>query len=497
MKKFKAYFAILMVVSLLCMSTPFCALAAEPDFTLNGAGGSWTSIGGTMTLSGNDTLEILKAPTSGLKINVTSPDNSIVTIKGIADNCLDTYVSVDNDITLNIENLNITAPIDCSGIKLNKTDTDADKMTINVSGNCDIIGTGLGSGISSVHNQNLTIAGNGTLNVTGGSSDIGSLNGNGNGVNMEAYDTTTPAELTIEGDITIDATGGDAHTNSPGAGILVAWGNILVKSGTVVAKSGINYTTNPSSTAGIKTAFPSTDPSMGGNITIEGGAVTGIGGKSTQENVPGAYGIYASNTLKISGGTVAAFGGNSDKNNGGIAITNDAQNIEISGGNVTATGGNGNTNGAHAIYAYTGEIGITNGAVVSAVGGNGTTGIGGVGLRALGYDTGTNTYLGNTVTVAPNAGTVYVRGGQGATVQRASVMGKDVYIATGNIGAVVMQGSNPRSIKNVMGGDDVYMLSASTDPAAAAVVVQSNVNGTLGGNYTYQAATKADGIACM
>jgi hypothetical protein len=122
--------------------------------------------------------------------------------------------------------------------------------------------------------------------------------------------------------------------------------------------------------------------------------------------------------------------------------------------------------------------------------------MGGVGIRATGVTSGSSTLFGNTVTVSPDAGAVYVRGGQGATAQRASVMGKDVYIATGNIGSVVMEGSNPRSIKNVMGGDDLYMLSVSTNPVAEAVV-QSNVIGTLGGSYTYKAAAKADGIACM
>ncbi|MPM28888.1 hypothetical protein SDC9_75425 [bioreactor metagenome] len=76
-------------------------------------------------------------------------------------------------------------------------------------------------------------------------------------------------------------------------------------------------------------------------------------------------------------------------------------------------------------------------------------------------------------------------------------MGKDVYISTGNIGTVVMEsGAGTRSIKNSAGGDDVYLVNATTSPVAA-VAIQSAVSGILGGTYTYRAVAESDGTACL
>lgn len=558
MNKVKSYLSILVAAILLCMSLPTDVFASEYDYTINGVGYNWSTSASTITLSENDdTLKILKAPSSAQRIEVTSQGGSEVTIIGITDTCENTWVSVTNNIKLNIENLNIMAPMDQAGLLLNNEDYTGTTgtMMLNVSGICNINGNKEGYGIRSSHDQKLVIEGDGTLNATGG--NTGENEGNaGTGISMIGLEHSpnigVGANLTIEDGVTVNATGGSSSSNNGGCGISISYGDMLIKGGTVNAKAGVSQGTSCSSD-GIMVGFKGGLHPIGGNLTIEGGTVTAIGGDA--DHIVGGYGIDAFNELKIgggivtvsggnsvdksggaamviykykiniTGGTVTATGGHSVKNTGGTAFYTSNDNIDIKGGSVTAiggssdagnggiaiyanrdvnltdsnalvTGGNGAINGAHAIYSQAGQVQVASGAAITAIGGDGATGMGGVGVRAAGYDSSTNKISGNTVTVSANAGDVFIRGGQGATAQRASIMGKDVYIATGNIASVVMEGSNPRSIKNVAGGDDVYLLNVSTDPPAA-VVVQSNLSDTSGGSYIYRAAKKADGVACM
>lgn len=504
---------------------------AIDDYKLNGISDFWVDGIGTIYLNGsNDTLEILNAPQKEKKIQITAPDNSNITIKGNSQDCKDLYIVVENDITLNLENLNITAPDKKEAIMLNKTDNATDTtMTINVAGTCNIKGKGFGSGIRSVHDQKLIICGDGVLNVNGGNTIDGSGDG-GKGIYMEGYDlhpgytTIGPgADLIIDGDVTINATGGSTNSHSGGDGILVAFGNIVVKRGTLNAKSGISYSTNYNSGKGLSASSLSSNHNLGGNITIEGGKITATGGDA--EHAEGGTGIYAFQSLSIKGGDVTAAGGNSVEKYGGAAINVYEKNIDIAGGTVTATGGmgktnpaigiyneygdvnitqgkvtaiggNGQINGSHGVFAYRGDVSIGAEADVTAIGGNGATGVGGVGIRAFGYIDSTTPSSGKSVTISADAGKVFIRGGQGATEQRASIMGKDVYLATGNIGPIVIEGTNPRSIKNKSDGDSLYLFSVTANPAAA-VVIQSQVNSTLGGIYTYKAPTKENGVAYM
>jgi hypothetical protein len=104
------------------------------------------------------------------------------------------------------------------------------------------------------------------------------------------------------------------------------------------------------------------------------------------------------------------------------------------------------------------------------------------------------------VSIANNAGNVYVRGGVGAAGQRASVMGDKIYIATGNVGNIAFEASAPnQEHKNVAGGDDVHMLTVNTSPAAA-VSIGATVTTTAPGlspSYSYSALTETDGVACL
>lgn len=630
----KKSMAVILTVALVVGLMPGVTVTANADsidYKINDTEYNWTGSDQTIVLSGaNDSLTIINAPAPAAAITfaVQSDDGSNVTIEGNHVGCDNSKIIVSNDITLNLNNLNVTAPSNASALQLN-ADGSVGTMVLNLTGTNNLTGMGVGCGVRSDSDQHVVISGSGILNALVGGNVSGTDGGNGIMVNGD----TAGSYLAIQGDVTVNATGGSSLTHSGGAGILAQYGDIIIKSGTVNATSGESKGTNLFS-AGITATSLDADHTIGGNITIEGGKVTASGGNSDYK---GAYGLYAYNKLnmnggsltanggksvnnkggtgvmtyeqnlevndgiihatggdsvnedggiavcnylkdiifsggtvtakggvsttraggngisvigngkfKMTGGSVSATGGDSTNNFGGAGINVDVQKLEISGGELTAaggnsvtsfagtgiyvandnieinggvvnvsggnstnadggrglrlegngnlqihggsvvaTGGNGGVNGAHAAFAMIGTITVDNGANVTAVGGKGTAGVGGVGLRAFG----------NTVTIANNAGNVYVRGGQGASGQRASIMGKDVYIGTGNIGAIVMEGSNPRSIKNIAGGEDVYRVEVKANPAAA-ITISSTVSAPSG-NYTYRAITKADGVANM
>jgi hypothetical protein len=541
-----------------CGVTGIGIMPTDPDYKIGDNRYLWTGSDQSIVLSGSsETLTILKAPSANIKIEVHSEDLSSVTIEGNNITCKDTYIEVHNDIILNLEDLDITAPnmpgSKNNGLLLDKNDKEADQMVINVSGTCNISGSGNGSAIRSVQDQDLLITGSGTLNVFGASPTDNSYEA-GSGINMETYtyDGNNGAKLTIDGGVTVNAKGG-THLNSfGGSGIKVGFGNIFIGDATVNAYGG--ETSAPYSGDGgtaIQASFSSVDHSKGGNITIEGGEVTAIGGNShntyggrgldafnelymiggninvtggDSQNSVGGIAVYAyEQELNITGGTVTATGGDSQENTAGTAIYTYLKDINISGGTVTATGGNGKSNsslglysyfgdinitqaevtvkggngqvnGSHAVYTHCGSINIGSDADVTAIGGSGTTGVGGVGLRAYGSSDVSDPNRG-TVNISKDAGDVYVRGGRGASVYRDSVMGRKIYISTGNIELISMESGAGRTIMNAEGGDNVYRMKASVDPAAE-TVISSEVNGTPG-RYTYRAVTKDDGVAYL
>lgn len=697
-------------IAVTAYADPSAVTEDGPDYEINGTGYDWAGSDQSIVLAGtNDSLTIYHAPSAEIKIEVQSEDDSIITINGSSVACENTRIIISNDITLTLDNVNITAPVHVPALQL-KASVSGGTRTIDVAGTNTFTAMGEGAGIQSDGDQQVVIAGSGILNATGGGDVSGKDGGNGILVNG----LTSGSLLTIEGDVTIHATGGNSLTHSGGNGIAVRAGDLLIKDGTVQAISGTSKGTNLLS-CGILAAASDTNPAIGGRITIEGGQVTAQGGASDYK---GAYGIYAYNLLSLKGGSLTADGGKSVENKGGTAVMTYKQNLEVSdgsiqasggdsvkedggiaisnfykdiiisggsviaeggvsteraggdgfsvigdgmleitggtvsatggastnnfggygirvneqklvisggtltaaggdsensfagtgicvekdtieinggvvnasggnskvgkggaaiynqnkdilitdgsvtatggqctsgtggrglgvagtgnlvlnggsviatggngggsgaggigieiagtgnlmlnGGSAIATGGSGGGNGAHAVFANLGTITVDNGANLTALGGdgaknpalsgNGTTYVGGVGLRAAGFDGAT--LYGNTVTIANNAGNVSIRGGQGTSAERASIMGKDVYVGTGNIGPIVMEGSsNPRSIKNIAGGEDVYLVEAKADPAAA-ITMSSVVRGSSG-NYIYRATTKADGVANM
>lgn len=323
--------------------------------------------------------------------------------------------------------------------------------------------------------------------------------------------------LTIEGG-QVEARGGQAQAVAPGSdyfeggkgieadkGVYIQGGTLqafggdsvngigghAIQSRNVLEIGGLTTVVNATGGKGTTTAGSGVGFFVTSDIAISGATVTVTGG----DGVAAEYGIYSpSGALTVSGGAkLVASGGQgmtaTSNATGGPAIYVNGK-VDILGSGVQATGGNGPLNGAHGIFSMNGQILISTDASVTALGGNGTTGVGGAGLRAFGGGDG------NQVTIAPDAKDVYVRGGQGATEVRPSILAKDVFIASGNVEKIAMEGTNLRSIRNKVGGDDLYRFAVSKNPAAAGTV-SAEVTGELGGNYTYRAPTQSDGKAYL
>lgn len=526
--------------------------ALMPDYQINEDVYNWTDGEQTVTLSGNDILTILNAPSGSAKItiDVASDTGSSVKITGDASTTYNNVrISVQKDINLTLENLKIIAPDTFGGFDsypaLNWSSSGGNAK-LTVIGECSLTGSMFSSGISSQSDQKLIITGSGSGNdrliAQGTSYNIPVANTGqavGHGIRMLGL-TGEGAQLTIEG-VTVEAKGGNClgSSGTSGDGIFVLYGNINIVNSTVTVANGSD--SHPTFTGAAIIAGGNSNG--GGDLTIEnstvtitgaentgavgdagisvsrkvsiisgtvyvragksgtnkggsainapevqisGGTVTAIGGNSTDEEGGKAFYIWPG-TLSLSGGTVTATAGESENHSGGIAIYTGT--LQLSGGTLAATGGRGALNGGHGIFVASGTATIETGTNLTAVGGNGNTGVGGVGLRAYGLGPG------NTVKIANSAGDIYIRGGQGSAVQRPSVIGSEVYIGTGNVGDMAKEGSSDAlSIKNTLGGDDVYKVRVNTDPATEAII---RCLVATPSEYTYRSKADQSGAAYL
>ncbi len=463
-------FVVSSAINAACVITGSGTPIESPDYQINDEGYNWTGSDQTIVVSGtNDTLTIHEAPTAAIKIDVQSADGSEVTLDGSSIACANTTVVVSNGITLNLKDFDITAPTGSmedwrlfTALLLKDSTTIDVSGDCNISGNCNTSGPWNGHGIASEQDNTTHITGSGTLNVTGGSAS----NGNGgSAINIitYTYGTETGAKLFIEDGVTVNATGGNSANNQAGSGINAGWGDVIIDHATVSAIGGAATGSTGGGGTGIL-ASSSNDQTKGGNITVTDSTLTAEGGASA-----------------------ASSGGR------GLEAFTD---IAVSGGIVTVTGGNGYIYGAHGVFSYRGIITIENGTDLTAVGGDGTTNLGGVGLRAFGSSDSISSTPG-IATISNTAGDVYIRGGKGvADSQRDSIMGKGIYIGTGNIGTIIMESGTSRKIKNILSGDDLYLVKVETNPADD-VEITCQVEGTLGGSYTYHAVADTDGTACL
>ena len=295
-----------------------------------------------------------------------------------------------------------------------------DDITLKLSGNNTV--TGPGGGDTEVScgvyaDGNLTIDGDGTLNVSGG--EVSADQARSYGISA--------SDITISGG-TVTATGGSATGSyAVSCGIYVT-NDLTVSGGTVTATGGtVTATGGPA-----PDSYAYSCGIDASDITISGGTATATGGTAT-----GSYaesrGIYVINDLTISGGEVTAEGGTAfaDGSEGyavsyGIyvhSLNSLPGSITISGGIVNADGGqasvtaaDGGIAGSYGISVY-GSIDISDGIVNAdggTVSGNNTYSCGiyvthgltisGGEVTAEGATQAVRIYSGGSVTVAPAEG---------------------------------------------------------------------------------------------
>ncbi|MEL7604105.1 MAG: hypothetical protein AAGU77_13195, partial [Bacillota bacterium] len=237
----------------LCLVEDAAGLAAPtaltPDYTLNDADGGWAD--GEIKLDdAGDELILLadSGPLAPVKISVTAPSGSSVTITGrVGVTYENLYMEVLSDnLTLYLENLNIKAPEGkwggnngYRGLQF-KSDTDYACITISAEGNCVIEGgdyltasggggyggTGYSSSIKtgpSVKGLTLHTAGDGQIQFIGGDGKWAGL-----GVN-------TPGAI-IEADTVVQA--GNAEATESSSGMQIS-GDLTIKNKLSVYGGGV------------------------------------------------------------------------------------------------------------------------------------------------------------------------------------------------------------------------------------------------------------------
>ena len=171
-------------------------------------------------------------------------------------------------------------------------------------------------------------------------------------------------EVTLQ-DVNIKADSGSALTSKGDVTLTLKGENHL---------TGGNGSGNSSDGSGI---------SSRGSLTITGGetdSLTAKGGSGEK----GGDGIYSSERVAISGGTVTANGGSGKDGSGGRGIYS-IKSVTISGGTVTANGGDGkNGSGGSGIFSL-GRVAIS-GSTVNAAGGSSGSSNGGSGIYSSGID---------------------------------------------------------------------------------------------------------------
>ncbi len=273
--------------------------------------------------------------------------------------------------------------------------------TVTAKGGCESIGGGGSAGIGGAENSgggNIVISGGTIIATGGGNSGLGGGAGIGSGYQGSM------GNITISGG-NITATGGVCNSTSCGAGIGSGYkgsiGDITITDGTVIANENGN-----NSAAGIGDGASA---SSRGTIRISGGTITATGG----DRAAGIGGSHFNNggVIEISGGTVNATGNSLGAGIGG-GYKGSGGTITISGGTVNATGSTGPWNGIGAAigggYKGSGGTITISGGTITTNGpigiGDGREGNGGVTTLTYGNDITepiiTSNYNG-TVTIAP------------------------------------------------------------------------------------------------
>ena len=276
-----------------------------------------------------------------------------------------------------------------------------------------------------VPDENITITGDGVLNVAGGT--VTSINGYiySYGIGARNVTISSGEVITAGGDGT-----GDNNIHSLG---IDAYGNVSITDGTVTAKGGTVEAT------GDTTAVTKGAESTGiyaGDVTITGGTLTATGGAATTagaNNSAESYGIDAFDNVSISIGEVTATGGTAEA--GGYSAKSygvNADNVTIESGTVTAKGGatkaTSRSAESYGIYSYD-KVTVISGTITAT---GGTAEAGGYFAESYGV---------NADNVTISSGTVEATGGE-ARGDSARSYGIFPYALTINGGTVTATGSN-------------------------------------------------------
>lgn len=180
-------------------------------------------------------------------------------------------------------------------------------------------------------------------------------------------EVTGDGELVIDGDGTINATGGEYGAGIGGGVVFdVENGEMIANGDNITISGGIINANGGGSAAGIGGGYTGS----GSSITVEGGIVKAQGGNSAVGIGGGSYG--AGSDIAIKDGYVEAYG---DTGIGSGNFNDAGKNITIEGGTVIATGESGAGIGGGMLGNYSG-ITISGGTVTATSTGNGA-GIGG------------------------------------------------------------------------------------------------------------------------
>ena len=295
---------------------------------------------------------------------------------------------------------------------------DASVVDTLTGGNEHGVGKNTGyAGICVKSDAHVTIAGQGTLNVTGGGVEYGAAAIGGN------YDEDVH-DLTIAGNVTINAIGGYSAPGI-GSGRDGELYSLVINGGTINATGG-KYAPGIGAGDAVGTGGGGTTHS----ITIYGGTITATGGYKAA-GIGGSEG-GSTKDITIYGDTITATGGEEGAGIGG-GSGGDVSSITVYGGTVTATGGANGAGIGGGKGAASGEITIAEGSPatlgITAIGGTNGAGIGSAGhdsdkidislddgtITATGGDSGAGIGAGNAdageISIE-GTGTIWAKGGK-------------------------------------------------------------------------------------
>jgi len=296
---------------------------SDPGTFLFGDGWTYSRYTGVYNVTGNVTILGSNADT-GSRVVVAPGSNVSVTLDG---------ASIDRRGIAEAFEGAYSCAFDMTGATVN---------LILTGDNTLISGNGR-AGIEMMGNATLTISGDGSLVVMGGSNcaAIGS-------VWIESGTGSNESSVTISsGNIT--AIGGSSAAGIGGAGGS-GFGDIVINGGIVTASSLYNG-------AGIGGGAGTS-----GTVTINGGEISAQGGQNAAGIGGGFFG--SGGIITINGGTVTAVGGDSGAGIGGGTYGMGGI-ININGGDISATGSYGSAGIGSGNSASGGDITITGGTVTA------------------------------------------------------------------------------------------------------------------------------------